>query len=70
MEIKMGDYAKTLIDKPSYWGDVDFIVPKGSKGLVCEVFEDGAILLEMDSLKEIPFALVTFEKGEYEKTDA
>lgn len=67
MEIKMGDIIKTLIEKKTYWGKMDFIVPKGSNGVVCEVYEDGEILIETIQGSGLPFALVEYKKGEYEK---
>ncbi len=64
MEIKMGDIIKTLVDKEAEW-DEKFIFPKGSRALVCEVYEGDAILVETED--KYPFALVTYKKGEYEK---
>ena len=67
MNMKMGDYIKTLIDKDAPWGSETIHVPTGSIGLVCEVFEGDALMIETpDSL---PFALVLYEKGEYVKID-
>lgn len=37
MEIKLGDIIETLIDKKTYWGDVDFLMPKGSLAVVCDI---------------------------------
>ncbi len=39
MNMKMGDYIKTLIDKDAPWGSETIHLPSGSIGLVCEVFE-------------------------------
>ncbi len=69
METKMGDVIKTLVEKEAEWDDEKFIVPKGSRGLVCEVYEGGALLVETSELDHLPFALVLYEKGEYEKVD-
>lgn len=67
MEIKMGDYIKTLVDKDALYGSEIIHVPGGSIGLVCEVFEGGVLMIETpDSL---PFALVLYEKGEYIRID-
>lgn len=66
MEIKAGDIIRTLVDKEAKW-DEKFIFPKGSRGLVCEVYEDGAILVETED--KYPFALVSYEKKEYEKVN-
>ncbi len=67
MEIKIGDTIKTLIEKKTYWGKIDFIVPKGTNGIVCEVYDDGEILIETLIDSGLPFALVEYKKGEYEK---
>ena len=67
MEMKMGDYVKTLVDKEARWGDDRFMVPKGTHGLVCEVFEGDAVHIELAEDSGLPFALVTYRKGEYEK---
>ena len=64
----MGDRIKTLVEKTAKWDSV-FAVPEGSHGLVCEVYENGAILIETSELDGLPFALVLYEKGEYEKID-
>lgn len=69
MEMKMGDYVKTLVDKEARWGDDRFMVPKGTHGLVCEVFEGDAVHIELAEDSGLPFALVTYRKGEYEKVD-
>ncbi len=67
INMKMGDYIKTLVDKDAEWGSETIHVPSGSIGLVCEVFENDALMIEApDSL---PFALVLYEKGEYVKID-
>lgn len=67
MSIKMGDYIKTLVDKDAYWGSEMMHVPCGSIGLVCEVFEGGALMIETPDC--LPFALVLYEEGEYVKID-
>lgn len=64
MEIKVGDIIRTSVDKETKWNE-KFLFPKGSRGLVCEVYEDGAILVETED--KYPFALVSCAKGEYEK---
>lgn len=69
MEIKVGDIIKTIVDINSYRGDVDFTLTKGSQGVVCEIYEDGTILIETIESKDIPFALVTLNANEYEKLD-
>lgn len=69
MEMKMGDYVKTLVDKEARWGDDRFMVPKGTHGLVCEVFEGDAVHIELAEDSGLPFALVTYRKGEYEKVE-
>ncbi len=67
MNIKMGDYIKTLIDKDVSWGSEMIHIPSGSIGLVCEVFESDALMIETPD--SVPFALVLYEKGEYIKID-
>ena len=67
--MKMGDYVKTLVDKEARWGDDRFMVPKGTHGLVCEVFEGDAVHIELAEDSGLPFALVTYRKGEYEKVE-
>lgn len=69
MEIEMGDVIITLVDKKTYWGDDAFTVPKGSYGLVCETYEDGAVMIETIKGTGLPFGLVEYEKSEYEKVD-
>ena len=69
MEMKMGDYVKTLVDKEARWGDDRFMVPKGTGGLVCEVYEGDAVFCEIGGDDGLPFALVLYEKGEYEKVE-
>ena len=64
MEIKVGDIIRTLVDKEAKW-DEKFLFPKGIRGLVCEVYEDGAILVETED--KYPFALISYAKAEYEK---
>ncbi len=67
MSIKMGDYIKTLVDKDASWGSEMIHVPSGSIGLVCEIFEGGALMMETpDSL---PFALVLYKENECIKID-
>ena len=66
--IKMGDTIRTLVDKKASWGSEVVFVPKGSICLVCEVHEGGAIMIETP--ESTSFALVDYEKGEYEKVDA
>lgn len=62
----MGDNIRTLVDKNAPWGAETIFVPKGTIGLVCEVYKgDEAILVETPDT--MPFALVLYEKGEYEK---
>lgn len=65
--IKMGDTTRTLFDKKASWGSEEVFVPKGSICLVYEVHEGGAITVETP--ESISFALVDYEKGEYEKVD-
>lgn len=67
INIKIGDYIKTLVDKDASWGKETIHVPSGSIGLVCEVFESDALMIETPD--SIPFALVLYEKGEYVKID-
>ncbi len=62
----MGDVIKTLVEKEAEWDDKTFRVPKGSRGLVCEVYEDGTLLIETSVSDNLPFALILYEKGEYE----
>lgn len=69
MEIKVGDIIKTLVDLNSYWGDINFTLTKGSQGVVCEIYDNGTILIETIESKDIPFALVTLNVNEYEKLD-
>ena len=69
MEMKMGDYVKTLIDKETHWGSDRFMVPKGTGGLVCEVYEGDAVEIELAEDSGLPFALVLYKKGEYEKVE-
>ena len=69
MEIKVGDIIKTLVDLNSYWGDINFTLTKGSQGVVCEIYENGTILIETIESKDIPFALVTLNANEYKKLD-
>ncbi len=63
----MGDVIKTLVEKEEEWDGKTFTVPKGSRGLVCEVYEGKAVLVETSELDGLPFALVLYEEGEYEK---
>lgn len=67
MEIKMGDRIITLVEKHTYWDNDDFIVPKGTDGLVCETYEDGTILVEIAETDTTPFTLEEYKEGEYEK---
>ncbi len=67
MEIKMGDAIITKVDKNINWGDDTIFVPKGTVGLVCEVYDEGAILAEIGDNKSIPWVFDTFYEGEYEK---
>ncbi len=69
MEIKLGDIIETLIDKETYWGHVDFFMPKGSLGVVCDVDDDGCITIETMENTGLPFALVEYKVGEYKKVD-
>lgn len=69
MEIKVGNIIKTLVDLNSYWGDINFTLTKGSQGVICEIYENGTILIETIESKDIPFALVTLNANEYEKLD-
>lgn len=69
MEIKVGDIIKTLVDLNSYWGDINFTLTKGFQGVVCEIYENGTILIETIESKDIPFALVTLNAYEYKKLD-
>ena len=66
--IKIGDTIRTLVDKKAPWGSEVVFVPKGSICLVCEVHEGGAIMIETP--ESTSFALVDYEKGEYEKIEA
>ncbi len=69
MNVKIGDCIKTLVDKTTYMEDSDyFIVKKGSEGLVCEVYNDGGVLVEIEENDEHPFALVSYRADEYEKS--
>lgn len=68
VSIKMGDTIRTLIDKKASWGSEMVFVPKGSICLVCEVHEEGAVMIETP--QSTSFALVDYEKGEYEKIEA
>ncbi len=65
--IKMGDNIKTLVDKRAQYGDETIFVPCGTIGLVCDVFDEDAVLIETPD--NFPFALVLYEKNEYEKVD-
>lgn len=65
MEIKMGSNIKTLIDKDVLYGNDSVHIPKETIGLVCEIYEDGSILIETPD--SMPFALVLYKRGEYEK---
>ena len=65
MEIKMGSSIKTLIDKDTFYGNESIHVPKEIIGLVCEIYEDGSILIETPN--SMPFALALYKSGEYEK---
>ena len=67
MEIKMGDCIITTIDKTLDWGREKIFVPKGTKGLVCEAYEEGAILAEVGDNVSMPWIFGTFYEGEYEK---
>ncbi len=69
MEIKMGDCMITTIDKTVDWGREKIFVPKGTKGLVCEVYEESAILAEIGDNKKMPWILATFYDGEYTRLD-
>ena len=44
--IKTGDTIRTLVDKKALWGSKVVFVPKGSICLVCEVHEEGAVMIE------------------------
>ncbi len=68
ISIKMGDTIRTLVDKKALWGSKVVFVPKGSICLVCEVHEEGAVMIETP--QSTSFALVDYEKGEYEKIEA
>lgn len=65
--LKMGDYIKTLIEKKAKYGDQIILIPSGAICLVCEVFENDAIMIETPDT--LPFGLVLFEKGEYIKIE-
>ena len=67
MEIKMGDCIIATIDKTVGWGRERIFVPKGTIGLVCEVYEENAVLAEVGDNKNMPWILATFYEGEYEK---
>ncbi len=69
MEIKVGDIIKTLVDLNSYWGDINFTLTKRISRVVCEIYENGTILIETIESKDIPFALVTLNANEYKKLD-
>lgn len=68
ISIKMGDTIRTLVDKKALWGSKVVFVPKGSIYLVCEVHEEGTVMIETP--QSTSFALVDYEKGEYEKIEA
>lgn len=67
MEIKMGDCIIATIDKTVGWGRERIFIPKGTIGLVCEVYEENAVLAEVGDNKSMPWILATFYEGEYEK---
>lgn len=67
MNIKMGNIVKTLVDKRGNWGSTVVFIPKGTLCLVCEVYDNGAISVEAPD--SMPFALVDYEKSEYEKVE-
>lgn len=67
--MEMGDCIETTVDKKSHWHPFDFVVPAGTRGVVCDVLDDEVVQVEIYTLKEVPFALVTFEKGEYVKIE-
>ena len=63
----MGDCIITMVDKTVDWGDEKIFAPKGTIGLVCEVYEENAVLAEIGDNKSTPWILATFYEGEYEK---
>lgn len=67
MEVKIGDVIITLVDKPTCWCGVEFVVPKGTRCLVCEAYDDGCIMIETPNDDNLPFGLADYEEGEYEK---
>ena len=67
MGIEMGDCIITTVDKVLDWGDEKIFFPKGTIGLTCEVYEEGAILAEIGDNVSKPWILGTFYAGEYEK---
>lgn len=69
MEIKMSDCIITMIDKTLDWGDKKIFVPKGTIGLACEVYDEGAILVEVGDNVSMPWIFGTFYEGEYTKFD-
>lgn len=65
MEIKMGECIKALINKQTYWGDINFDIPAGTHCVVCETYDYGDVLVETS--EPLPFSLTLYKKGEYEK---
>lgn len=68
-KIKMSDCIITTTEKTVNWGDEKILIPKGTGGLVCEVYTEGAILAEVGDNKKLPWILATFYDGEYKKND-
>ncbi len=66
-KVEMGDLVRTLIEKEAKWGDDRFMVPKGTECLVCEVYDGEVAFCEVGGDDDMPFALVLYYPGEYEK---
>ncbi len=67
MEIKMGDRIITMVDKTANWGRRKDFIPKGTVGLTCEIYEEGAILVGVGDGKSTPWIFDTFYECEYDK---
>lgn len=66
MEIKMGTIIKTLVDKEETEEGVEFIIPKGTLGVVCDIFGEYC-LIEFSDSEFMPECVTEYSINEFEE---